>query len=143
MPQTIAAYAGNDNGMQGATPNARTMANDAVTLANPDVDFTPYDNDGNGFVDAFIVVHAGRGAEQTGSTTDIWSHKWVLPTERAVDSTKIFAYLTIPEDAKLGVYGARARSPALRLAGPLRHRQHVRGHRQLVPDGVRLLGPRR
>ena len=103
MPQTIAAYAGNDNGMQRATPNARTMANDAVTLANPDVDFTPYDNDGNGYVDAFIVVHAGRGAEQTGSATDIWSHKWVLPNERSVDSTKIFAYLTIPEDAKLGV----------------------------------------
>lgn len=103
MPQTIAAYAGGDNGLQGATPNARTMANDAVTLANPDVDFTPYDNDGNGYVDAFIVVHAGRGAEETGSAADIWSHKWVLPSERAVDSTKIFAYLTIPEDAKLGV----------------------------------------
>ena len=102
-PQTIAAYAGIDNGMQGSSPNARTMANDAVTLANPDVDFTPYDNDGNGYVDAFIVVHAGRGAEQTGATTDIWSHKWVLPNERAVDSTKIYAYLTIPEDAKLGV----------------------------------------
>ncbi len=103
MPQTIAAYAGADNGMQGASPNARTMANDAVTAANPHVDFAPYDNDSNGYVDAFIVVHAGRGAEETGNAADIWSHKWVLPTERAVDATKIFAYLTIPEDAKLGV----------------------------------------
>ncbi len=103
MPQPIAAYAGSDNGMQDSAPNARTMANDAVTLANPDVDFTPFDNDGNGYVDAFIVVHAGRGAEQTGSAADIWSHKWVLPSERAVDRTKIYAYLTIPEDAKLGV----------------------------------------
>jgi immune inhibitor A len=103
MPQPIAAYAGSDNGMQDATPNARTMANDAVTLANRDVDFTPYDNGGNGYVDAFIVVHAGRGAEETGSGADIWSHKWVLPQERAVDSTKIYAYLTVPEDAKLGV----------------------------------------
>jgi immune inhibitor A len=49
------------------------------------------------------VVHAGRGAEETGSASDIWSHKWVLPAERVVDGTKIFAYLTIPEDAKLGV----------------------------------------
>ena len=103
MPQTIAAYAGGDNGLQSARPNARTMADDAVTLAEADVDFTPYDNDGNGFVDAFIVVHAGRGGEETGAPADIWSHKWVLPAERAVDSTKIFAYLTIPEDAKLGV----------------------------------------
>jgi immune inhibitor A len=103
LPQTVAAYAGSDNGLQEAVPNARTMANDAVTLANRAVDFTPYDNDGDGYVDAFIVVHAGRGAEETGSAADIWSHKWVLPTERAVDGTKIYAYLTIPEDAKLGV----------------------------------------
>ena len=103
LPQSLAAYAGTDNGLQGGAPNARTMANDAVSLANADVDFAPYDNDGNGFVDAFIVVHAGRGAEETGAASDIWSHKWVLPSERIVDNTKIFAYLTIPEDAKLGV----------------------------------------
>ena len=65
------------------------------------------------------MVHAGRGGEETGAAGDIWSHKWVLPAERAVDGTKIFAYLTIPEDAKIGVMRARARPPALRLAGPL------------------------
>ena len=46
-------------------PNAQTMARDAAVAANADVDFDPYDNDGNGFVDAFVVVHAGPGAEQT------------------------------------------------------------------------------
>lgn len=103
MPQTVAAYAGSKNGMQGTVPNARTLADDALTAANPFVDFAPYDNDGNGYVDAFIVVHAGRGAEETGAAADIWSHKWVLPAERSVDGTKVYAYLTIPEDAKLGV----------------------------------------
>jgi immune inhibitor A len=103
MPRPLADYAGSDNGMQSTRPNARTLANDAVTAAEPHVNFAPYDNDGNGYVDAFIVVHAGRGAEETGSSADIWSHKWVLPRERSVDGTKIFAYLTIPEDAKLGV----------------------------------------
>ncbi len=103
MPQTVAAYAGADNGVQAATPNARTLANDALTAANPHLDFGPYDNDGNGYVDAFIVVHAGRGAEETGAAADIWSHKWVLPSERSVDGTKVYAYLTIPEDARLGV----------------------------------------
>ena len=57
-----------------------------------------------------------------------------------VDSTKIYAYLTIPEDAKLGVCAHETRAPAVRLARPVRHRQHVRGHRQLVPDGGRHLG---
>ncbi|MDQ7993910.1 MAG: M6 family metalloprotease domain-containing protein, partial [Propionicimonas sp.] len=103
MPQTMAAYAGSDNGLQPATPNARTLANDALTAADPHLNLAPYDNDGNGYVDAFIVVHAGRGAEETGAAADIWSHKWVLPSERSVDGTRVYAYLTIPEDAKLGV----------------------------------------
>ena len=54
------------------------MARDAAVAADADVNFTPYDNDGNGFVDAFIVVHAGSGAEETGNPNDIWSHKWMF-----------------------------------------------------------------
>ena len=56
-----------------------TMARDAAVAADPAVNFAPYDNDGNGFVDAFIVVHAGSGGEETGNSGDIWSHKWTLP----------------------------------------------------------------
>jgi immune inhibitor A len=104
LPKTLKAYANRASGMGTAVPNAQTMAFDAVTAADPMVDFTPYDNDGNGFVDAFIVIHAGPGAEVTGSQDDIWSHKWVLPSgARAVDQTKIYAYLTVPEDCKIGV----------------------------------------
>ncbi len=103
LPRPLAAYAGAENGTQAIEPNARTMAADALAAADADVDFTPYDNDRNGYVDAFIVVHAGRGAEETGAAGDIWSHKWVLPIERAVDGTKVFGYLTIPEDSKIGV----------------------------------------
>jgi immune inhibitor A len=80
------------------------MARDAVIASDPTVDFTPYDNDGNGFVDAFIMIHAGAGGEVTGSSDDIWSHKWTLDGgARAVDQTKIFGYLTVPEDCKIGV----------------------------------------
>ena len=104
LPQTLKTYANRASGMGTAAPNAQTMAFDAVTAADPMVDFTPYDNDGNGFVDAFIVIHAGPAAEVTGSQDDIWSHKWVLPNgARAVDQTKIYAYLTVPEDCKIGV----------------------------------------
>jgi immune inhibitor A len=104
MPRTMAQYANSASGTGAAAPNARTMARDAVVAADPDVNFGPYDNDGNGFVDAFVVVHAGPGAEQTGNTGHIWSHKWVLSGgEYATDSTKIYAYLTVPEDARIGV----------------------------------------
>jgi immune inhibitor A len=104
LPRTLAAYAGGGSGTDNPAPNARTMARDAAQLANPDVDFGPFDNDGNGFVDAFIVIHAGPGAEETGSGNDIWSHKWVLSGGAFnADNTKIYAYLTVPEDCRLGV----------------------------------------
>lgn len=103
LPKTLAQYAHSDSGTGTAFPNARTMAAYALQAANADVNFAPFDNDGNGYVDAFIVVHAGPGAEVTGNPGDIWSHKWVLPSEAAVDGTRVFAYLTIPDDARIGV----------------------------------------
>jgi immune inhibitor A len=104
LPNSLQEYANGESGTGPELPNARTMARDAAVAADRDVDFAPYDNDGNGFVDAFIVVHAGGGAEQTGSTSDIWSHKWVLAGgEYNSDGTRIFAYLTVPEDCRIGV----------------------------------------
>jgi immune inhibitor A len=104
LPRTLAAYAGGASGTENPEPNARTMARDAARLANPHVDFAPFDNDGNGFVDAFIVIHAGPGAEETGRGDHIWSHKWVLSGSAFdADGTKIFAYLTVPENCRIGV----------------------------------------
>ncbi|GJD51976.1 hypothetical protein OPKNFCMD_4735 [Methylobacterium crusticola] len=105
LPQTLAWYANNNFGIGRPTGQARanTMANDAAAAADGAVNFGLYDNDGNGFVDAFVVVHAGGGGEQTGDPGDIWSHKWTLPSARAADGKQIFAYLTIPEDCRIGV----------------------------------------
>ena len=82
----------------------------------------------------------GGAAEETGAAADIWSHKWVLPSERV---GRRHQDLRLPDHSR-GRQDrrdrARARPPGLRLARPVRHRQHLGGHRQLVPDGVRLLG---
>ncbi|GAA2750437.1 MULTISPECIES: M6 family metalloprotease domain-containing protein [Kitasatospora] len=105
LPQTLDWYANGNFGIGRPSGEARAniMARDAAQAADPAVDFGPYDNDANGYVDAFIVVHAGSGGEATGNSGDIWSHKWTLPGELNADGTKIFAYLTIPEDARIGV----------------------------------------
>jgi immune inhibitor A len=105
LPRTLAWYANANFGIgrPSGTPRANIMAQDAAIAANASVDFGVYDNDGNGFVDAFIVVHAGSGGEQTGNSRDIWSHKWTLPSAMAADGKQIYAYLTIPQDARLGV----------------------------------------
>lgn len=85
-------------------PNSQTMADEAFEAVKNQVGFKVYDNDKNGYVclpshhlyhlslkqiqvDAFVVVHAGRAAEETGLGSDIWSVKWVLPQEREADGS--------------------------------------------------------
>lgn len=113
LPNTAAFYANGGFGIKGKAenpPNAMTMANDAVSAVEAaGIDLKKYDNKGraDGYVDAFIVVHAGSGGEETNNPDDIWSCKWVLPgnTAREVgkSKTRVKPFLTIPEDAKLGV----------------------------------------
>lgn len=105
LPKKLSWYANGNYGIGRPSGEARAhlMARDTAITADPSINYAPYDNDGNGFVDAFIVVHAGRGGEVTGDSGDIWSHKWVLPNAYNADGARIFAYLTIPEDAKIGV----------------------------------------
>jgi len=104
MPRTVVEYAHGKSGIRVGPPNAQEMARDAVEAADADVEFAPYDNDGNGYVDAFVVIHAGKGAEATLSANDIWSHKSTLEGGAyAADGTSVYAYLTVPEDCKVGV----------------------------------------
>jgi immune inhibitor A len=104
LPRTLSAYAHGESGTSRAEPNARTMALDAAKAASAGLKFRPYDNNRDGYVDAFIVIHAGRGAEETGNDGDIWSHKWVLPGNGfAADGVRIYAYVTVPEDSRIGV----------------------------------------
>lgn len=105
LPKKLSWYANDNFGIGQPTGQARAhfMAQHTAMAADPKINYAPYDNDGNGFVDAFIVVHAGQGGEVTGDPGDIWSHKWVLPSAYNADGARIFAYLTIPEDAKIGV----------------------------------------
>ncbi|MET7853050.1 M6 family metalloprotease domain-containing protein [Streptomyces avermitilis] len=105
LPHTLAWYANNNFGIGRPSGEARAniMARDAAIQADPSINYAPYDNDGNGFVDAFVLVHAGEGGEVTGDPGDLWSHKWTLPRPYPADGAKIYGYLTIPEDAKIGV----------------------------------------
>jgi immune inhibitor A len=71
-------YANGQSGLGLNFPNIRNLAADALTAATASgqINFRPYDNDRNGYVGAFIVVHAGSGSEETGNVNDIWLAKW-------------------------------------------------------------------
>lgn len=109
-PQTYAYYVNGQNGFGAYPHNAQKLTEDAIALVNPVVNFANYDNDGDSYVDALFIVHAGSGAEFTGNNNHIWSHKWQTSSPRAVDGVFAYVYSMEPElwstpgDMTCGVY---------------------------------------
>ena len=50
------------------------MALEVVPMADPTVDFSQYDNDGNGNVDFTAIIHSGADMAVTGDECNTWSH---------------------------------------------------------------------
>ena len=71
----------------------------AVQLADPDVDFSQYDSDDDGIVDIAYLLHAGPAGEETMDPNDPWSWAWTggagIPTN---DGVIIDAYTLQPEE---------------------------------------------
>jgi len=114
MPQTYSYYVNGQNGFGSYPRNAQRLTEDAVAAVNPIVDFSNYDNDGDGYVDALFIIHAGQGAEFTGNPNHIWSHAWVTSSPIYVDGVRVYHYSTEPEywrspgDMTCGVYAHEA-----------------------------------
>jgi len=97
-PQTYAYYVDGQYGMYGVYPhNARKLVEDAADAVDAVVDFNDYDNDNDGYVDVLIVIHSGTGAELSGSTDDIWSHKWSITPRTMDDGAMVYTYTMQPE----------------------------------------------
>lgn len=93
---------------------------EAVCLADGDIDFAFYDNDGpdgvpdsgddDGYVDFLLVIHPGIGAEHMiGSCNDIWSLQSDLekyePTQgTTADGVGIGPFVIVPELGEIGVF---------------------------------------
>jgi M6 family metalloprotease-like protein len=57
------------------SPKAKELVTEAILAADADgVDFSQYDNDGDGSVDGVYVVFAGYGQATSGHTDEIWPH---------------------------------------------------------------------
>jgi immune inhibitor A len=107
MPQPISYYTNNASGMSGTFPqNVQGLARDAVkTAVSQGVKFGSYDALNEGLVTALFIIHAGSGAEQTGSRDDFWSLKWTVPGNVPTDdpNVRVQTFLTVPEDCQMGV----------------------------------------
>ncbi len=72
---------------------------DAVAQADPDVDFSQYDSDGDNIVDIVYLLHSGPAGEETGNPNDPWSWAWIggagVPTN---DGVIVDVYTLQPEE---------------------------------------------
>ena len=66
-----ASYGANDD-------NAATALYEACVALDPQVDFSPYDNDGDGMVDMIFMYYAGHNEAEGGGENTIWPHKYEL-----------------------------------------------------------------
>lgn len=68
-----------ENNSQGNDRRAGDMIKDACKAVDDIVDFSKYDSDGNGTVDAVYVIYAGIGANDVDGVADaIWPHQSVV-----------------------------------------------------------------
>jgi len=95
--------------------SAGLLVYEACMKSDPYVDYSRYDNDGDGYVDIFTVIHVGQGAEETDDEGDIWSHEFSMegwlyyggPGEyQTNDGVKIDIYTMNPERSDYSVLGS-------------------------------------
>jgi M6 family metalloprotease-like protein len=84
--------------------NAPRLVQEAVDAAETaGVDFSEYDNDGDGNVEGLMIIHPGKGAESTWPQPPvrIWSHRWSISggggSARTYDGVTIDGYSIQPE----------------------------------------------
>lgn len=58
----------------------------------PNLDCSPYDWDGNGYIDQFIIVYAGYTGNLIGNSGYIWPNTWTMPEVTMPDGIKAKEY---------------------------------------------------
>ncbi|MCH2440401.1 MAG: M6 family metalloprotease domain-containing protein, partial [Candidatus Poseidoniia archaeon] len=88
--------------------NAQTLVREAVALAQPYVNYSHFDRDGDGNLDHLIIVHSGPTDESNGGggpagDDAIWSHRWAMSAEYR-NGTRISGYAMQGEGTPMGVF---------------------------------------
>ena len=87
----------------GQDSNLDALVTEAVNAANPDVDFSQYDQNSDGYVDHLLIIHAGNDQATSGNANDIWSEMGFDSDQPTVDGKKIGLYTMVSEYSPMGV----------------------------------------
>jgi len=111
LPQTQSYYSQGLGGVGSYPNNGQRMSENAVSAALaafPSLNLADYDADGDGNVDALLVIHSGQGFEWAGATGSgavssspdpfaINSHKWTTMQKDFGSGAQVSDYVTCPE----------------------------------------------
>ncbi|MBQ8061210.1 MAG: M6 family metalloprotease domain-containing protein [Bacteroidales bacterium] len=91
LPKDMSYYGKNDNDKAGQDINPQELVRDACILSDPYVDFSEYDDDGDGVVDNVFVIVAGKSEAEGADSDCMWPHQWYVPN-LTLDGTRILTY---------------------------------------------------
>lgn len=96
LPHEVAYYGSDKPNASGDDQYIADFVVDACKAADSlGVDFTQYDNNGDGIVDFVYIIYAGVGQADGGAATTIWPHNWDLMSAlyfNNTNQTKYYAY---------------------------------------------------
>lgn len=87
--QNYSYYVNGNYGWGSYPQNSQGLVEEVCLLVDPVVDFSQYDNDGNGYVDGVNVMYAGQF---DGSPDMIWPHAWSLPSGLELDGVQVYSF---------------------------------------------------
>lgn len=97
LPQTMTYYGGNVNN---SDKNPQQMVIDACRLADADVNFAEFADDG--IVRDIFIFYAGHNEAEGGGTGTIWPHRWELFSPLTLDGVSVVGYACSSEYAGSG-----------------------------------------
>ena len=101
LDNPVSYYGGNDSSDNDKLPEMALVH--AAQKLDSTVDFSQFDNDGDGTVDFVLFYYAGYDEAQGGSSNQIWSHAWYLSSSsnarnsRTFDGVKLDRYFCTAE----------------------------------------------
>ncbi len=91
LPETCFYY-GTNLGKDDNPARLEEFVRQACTLADPQVNFADYDNNGDGYVDNIYFFYAGYGAADSGESRTIWPHAssyWEMASQAGLTTTTL------------------------------------------------------
>lgn len=98
LPQKMSYYGQNQGGQDAGY--AAYAVRDAAQILDPDVDFSQYDADNDGYIDMVLLYYAGYNEAEGASSSTIWPHQWDLTQmgiNAQVDGKTLGAYFCTSE----------------------------------------------